>query len=80
MVFKVERMSFVRYCDNLLPFLIKHPIQNNHPFQLIFKLYHQQFLNVSIEKGLKRLNIAVNIDALMRIDKKVVSVKRLVLM
>lgn len=39
-------------CENLLPFLVKHPVQNTHPFQLIFKLYHQQFLNVSLEKGL----------------------------
>jgi hypothetical protein len=39
-------------CENLLPFLIDHPIKTIHPFQLIFKLYHQQFLNVSVEKGL----------------------------
>ena len=48
-------------CENLLPFLVKQPIQNTHPFQLIFKLYHQQFLNVSVEKGLidsKQLSVA----------------------
>lgn len=48
-------------CENLLPFLMKHPIQDTHPFQLIFKLYHQQFLDVSVEKGLidsKQLSIA----------------------
>jgi hypothetical protein len=48
-------------CENLLPFFVKHPIQNIHPFQFIFKLYHQQFLNVSVEKGLiasKQLSIA----------------------
>lgn len=39
-------------CSKLLPFLVRHPIKTNHPFQLIFKLYHQQFLNVSVKKGL----------------------------
>ncbi len=39
-------------CEKLLPFLENHPIDTSHPFQLIFKLYHQQFLNTSIEKGL----------------------------
>jgi len=39
-------------CENLLPFLVDHPIKPVHPFQLIFKLYHQQFLNVSALNGL----------------------------
>ena len=61
-------------CENLLPFLVKHPVQNTHPFQLIFKLYYHQFLSVSVEKGLidsKHLSIAgdgtpVRTSSLMR--------------
>lgn len=26
------------FCSKLLPFLVRHPLKNNHPFQLIFKL------------------------------------------
>lgn len=48
-------------CSKLLPFLVNHPIKPSHPFQLIFKLYFQQFLNVSVQKGLidsKHLSVA----------------------
>jgi hypothetical protein len=39
-------------CSKLLPFLVKHPIKNNHPFHLMFKLYQKQFLNISVQEGL----------------------------
>ena len=48
-------------CENLLLFLVNHPVQYTHLFQLIFKIYYHQFLNVSVEKGLidsKHLSIA----------------------
>lgn len=38
--------------SRLIPFLEEHPLQPNNPFSLIFRLYHQQFLNVSINNGL----------------------------
>lgn len=38
--------------SKLLPFLEQHPLETTNPFYLIFRLYQQQFLNVSIEKGL----------------------------
>ena len=48
-------------CENLLPFLVDHPIHNTHPFQLVFKLYQQQFLNVSVDKGLiDPMHLSVN--------------------
>lgn len=70
-------------CENLLPFLVKHPIKNTHPFKLIFKLYQQQFLNVSVEKGLidsKHLSIAgdgtpVRTSSLLR-KKRICSCKQ----
>lgn len=36
----------------LLPFFQRHPIKPTHAFAFIFRLYHEQFLARSIEKGL----------------------------
>ncbi|WP_113672472.1 hypothetical protein [Vallitalea guaymasensis] len=38
--------------SKLIPFFEGHPLKPNNPFSLVFKLYHQQFLNVSIKNGL----------------------------
>lgn len=38
--------------SKLIPFFERHPLKPNNPFSLVFKLYHQQFLNVSIKNGL----------------------------
>lgn len=49
--------------SKLIPFFETHPLKPNNPFCLVFKLYHQQFLNVSIKKGLiysKHLAVADN--------------------
>lgn len=42
----------ISICSKLPPFLVRHPVKDNHPFQLIFKHYQQQFLNISVQKGL----------------------------
>ena len=39
-------------CSKLLPFLERNSMKTNHPYSLIFRLYHHQFLNVSVEKNL----------------------------
>ncbi len=38
--------------SKLLPLLQRIHLPNNNPFYLIFRLYHEQFLNTSIRKGL----------------------------
>lgn len=38
--------------SRMLPFLERHPLKPNNPFCLIFRLYQQQFLNISVQKGL----------------------------
>lgn len=38
--------------SRLLPFLVRHPINTNHAFAFIFRLYHEQFLARSVANGL----------------------------
>lgn len=42
--------------SRLLPFLENHPLKPTNPFCLIFRLYQQQFLSVSVDKNLVDLD------------------------
>ena len=38
--------------SRLLPFFQRHPVKPSHAFSFIFRLYHTQFLDISIKNGL----------------------------